>query len=148
MLIIDVLDRGWEFEAGLAYQTILFPVLPDLELSVKQQFQALGERQFVVGARLVFWCSRAAAMPPSFRSFSLARVCVVLMGDVLAEALRATDVFVVPGEFGIQGQLFRQLVPVAPEDGLDVLPSIQPFPIGDPAAGVQTLTGVFPGQVE
>ena len=53
MLVVDVLDRGPEFEAGLAYQTILFPVLPGLELSVKQQFQALRERQFVVGAQLV-----------------------------------------------------------------------------------------------
>tara|TARA_R100000657_G_C4593173_1_gene51418 strand:+ start:489 stop:629 length:141 start_codon:yes stop_codon:yes gene_type:complete len=43
------------------------------------------------------------------------------MGDVLVEALRATDILVVLREFGVQGQLLRQLVPVAPENGLDVL---------------------------
>ena len=46
MLVVDVLDRGTELEAGLAYQAVLFPVLPGLELPVQQQFQALGERQF------------------------------------------------------------------------------------------------------
>jgi len=53
VLVVDVLDRGTELEAGLAYQAVLFPVFSGLELPIQQQFQALGERQFVVGARLV-----------------------------------------------------------------------------------------------
>lgn len=51
-------------------------------------------------------------------------------------------------EFGVQGQLLRQLVPVAPENGLDVLQPVQTFPIGDAAAGIQALAGVLPSQVE
>jgi len=47
MLVVDVLNRGPELEAGLAYQTILFVVVPGLQLPVQQQFQALGERQLV-----------------------------------------------------------------------------------------------------
>jgi len=46
------------------------------------------------------------------------------MGDVLVEALRATDILVVLREFGVQGHLFRQFVPVAPENGLDVLQAV------------------------
>lgn len=51
-------------------------------------------------------------------------------------------------EFGVQGQLLRQLVPVAPENGFDVLQPVQTFPIGDAAAGIQALAGVLPSQVE
>ena len=52
------------------------------------------------------------------------------------------------GQLSVQGQLFRQLVPVAPEDGLDVFEPGQTFPIGDAAAGIQALAGVLPSQVE
>jgi hypothetical protein len=44
VLVVDVLDRGPEFEAGLTNQTILFSVLPGLELPIEQQLQALGKR--------------------------------------------------------------------------------------------------------
>ena len=47
------------------------------------------------------------------------------------EALRATDVLVVLGQLCVQGQLFRQLVAIALENGLDVFQAVQAFAIGD-----------------
>jgi len=83
-------------------------------------------------------------MPLSFRSLSRVRVLIIL----LIEALRTTDVLVVLGQFCVQGQLFRQLVPVALENGLDVFQSVQAFPVGDTATGVQPWVRVGLAQVE
>ena len=52
------------------------------------------------------------------------------------------------GQFGVQGQLFRQFVAVTPEYGLDVFQAVQALPIGDAAPRIQALIGVLPGQVE
>ncbi len=51
-------------------------------------------------------------------------------------------------QFGVQGQLFRQLVAVAPEDGLDVFQSVQAFAVGNATCRVQALAGVLLAQVE
>ena len=52
------------------------------------------------------------------------------------------------GKLGVQGQLLRQLVAVAPENGLDVFQSVQAFAVGNTATGIQALTGVLLAQVE
>ncbi len=51
-------------------------------------------------------------------------------------------------QFGVQGQLFRQLVAVAPEDGLDVFQSVQALAVGNATCRVQALAGVLLAQVE
>jgi hypothetical protein len=53
------------------------------------------------------------------------------------EAFRATDVLVVLGQLCMQGQLFRQFVAVALENGFDVFQAVQAFAVGDTATGVQ-----------
>ncbi|KKN43255.1 hypothetical protein LCGC14_0704890, partial [marine sediment metagenome] len=64
------------------------------------------------------------------------------------EALRATDVLVVLGQFCVQGQLFRQLVAVALENGLDVFQPVQALPIGDTATSIQSWARVGLAQIE
>jgi len=64
------------------------------------------------------------------------------------EALWATDVLVVLGQLGVQGQLFRQGIPVALENGFDVFQSVQAFPVGKTTTGVQARAGVPLAQIE
>ena len=69
VLVVDVLNRSPELEASLANQAILFPVLPGLELPVQQQLQAFGERQVVVGARLVLLVFQGGSHAAQFQVF-------------------------------------------------------------------------------
>jgi len=52
------------------------------------------------------------------------------------------------GQLCLQGLLFRQLVAVALENGLDVFQPAQALPVGDTATGIQAWAGVGLVQVE
>lgn len=62
--------------------------------------------------------------------------------------MRTADILVVLGEVSREAELFGQLVPVAFEDGLDVLQSIEPGPGGDAAGGIEAGGRVLLAQVQ
>ena len=64
------------------------------------------------------------------------------------EVMRTADILVVLGEVSREAELFGQLVPVAFEDGLDVLQSIEPGPGGDAAGGIEAGGRVLLAQVQ